>query len=178
MTTNVALRLRALLDANNWTVADMAERTGIPKRTLDKYMLKEGASLPGFDALCALSIGLGVSLDWLVFGSEFASEGVKLIVERAAHDTVKQLVESILRYHERGDVNLFDHGILLNMETDEWASYFGAEAAEIAAKLISNGVTKGDLLAWRHGREERVRELIMDRAHAIATGEKTYQNLS
>ena len=57
MNNEIALRLRKLRDQSGWTVADMAERTGIPKRTLDKYMLRTGASLPGFDALCSLSKG-------------------------------------------------------------------------------------------------------------------------
>ena len=90
MLETVSFRLRTLRDRNGWTVADMAERTGIPKRTLDKYMLRSGASLPGFEALCSLSHGLCVSLDWLVFGSEGASEGAELIAERACHALSKR----------------------------------------------------------------------------------------
>lgn len=170
MASDVANRIRFLLDQNNWTVMDMSERTGIPKRTLDKYFLREGASLPGFEALCAISKGLGVSLDWLVFGSDFAGEGVSLLAERSAYEIVKMMAESILRYKTEGKVDLFDQGLLLNMDPEEWGFALGFEAGEVAARLVKEGVTKSDLLTWQEGRKQRAWEKTKDRMEAIKSG--------
>lgn len=62
-------RLHAQTRDNGWTVAELAVESGIPKRTLDKYLARNG-SLPGFAAIRALSRALNVSCDWLVFGDD------------------------------------------------------------------------------------------------------------
>jgi transcriptional regulator with XRE-family HTH domain len=157
---------------------DMAERTGIPKRTLDKYLLREGASLPGFDALCAMSKGLGVSLDWLVLGADFASEGVNLLAERSAYEIVKMMAQTILKYQVDGKVDLFDQGLLLNMDPEEWGYALGFEAGEFASKLVREGVTKSDLLIWREGRKQRAIERIQDRLEALKAGTLKLQQFS
>ncbi len=61
-------RLRRLRENRRLTTQAMSDATGIPKHTLESYMLKENAAQPGLDALKHLSGGLGVSLDWLIFG--------------------------------------------------------------------------------------------------------------
>ena len=173
MVNDLAHRLRALRDQKNWTVADMAERTGIPKRTLDKYMLRSGASLPGFDALCALSKGLGVSLDWLVFGAESASKGVELIAERAASHVVQLFVETLIRYGMEGEPNLVRANTVLRLAPEEWAADLGIRAGEKARSLVCEGTTLEDHLEWKHRRSERVTGLLRERIAALtdaATG--------
>lgn len=168
MVTDLSSRLRELRERNNWTVADMAERTGIPKRTLDKYMLRQSASLPGFDALCSLSRGLGVSLDWLIFGAEFASEGVELIADRAGHHVAMLFAETLLKYHSEGRTDLVTATQILSLSPEEWATDLGIRAGEFAAALVKQGVTKEDLLKWRTANAERARELLRDRVAALA----------
>lgn len=158
----VSFRLRGLRDRNGWTVADMAERTGIPKRTLDKYMLRSGASLPGFDALCSLSKGLGVSLDWLVFGSEGASQSVELIVERASYAAGRQCFETILREFHAKDGAIVSGERILNLTPEAWASLVGDIAKAETAKMIADGVTLEELLSWRNKQLERGHALFVD----------------
>lgn len=167
MITNVAVRLRDLRDRNGWTVADMAERTGIPKRTLDKYMLREGASLPGFDALCALSRGLGVSLDWLVFGSEGSGKAVGLIVNRSSGYAARLLAETILRERAAGNDKLFVGERILNLTPEDWSIHLGEIAQQEAEKLTARGVTVEELLAWQAAQKERARELFKDMVEHI-----------
>lgn len=169
MQSDVGNRLRHLAERSNWTVADMAERTGIPKRTLDKYMAREGASLPGFDALCALSKGLGVSLDWLVFGAEFASKGAELLVERAAYEVVKTVIETILKYDADG-VKLIEGGRLLNSLPEEGGFNLASKASEIATEMVQSGITIGELLTWHTQKKDRVWELVMDKFEAMKEG--------
>jgi len=162
MITDLAFRLRDLRDRNGWTVADMAERTGIPKRTLDKYMLRVGASLPGFDALCALSRGLGVSLDWLVFGSEGAGKALGLIVNRSSGYAIRLLVETILREHGAGNDKLIVGERILNLTPEDWGIQLGEIAQQEAEKLTSGGITLDELLVWEAAKKERAHELFKD----------------
>lgn len=171
MPSQVSNRLRELRDQNNWTVADMSERTGIPKRTLDKYMLRQGASLPGLEALCALSRGLGVSLDWLIFGAAAASESVELIADRTADNVVNLFAETLLHHRREGRPDLITDERILNMSPEEWAADLGLRAAEKARALLTEGVTKEDLLRWRAARSERMTELLRDRFDELAKQE-------
>ena len=140
----------------------MAERTGIPKRTLDKYMLRTGANLPGFDALCALSKGLGVSLDWLVFGSEGASKAVELMAYRAAYDSIPVYFEMILREKNAGNPRLFIGDRILNMTPEDYATDIGSRTAEHVRAMVAEGVTLSELLEWQQKLKERSSELFKD----------------
>lgn len=171
MSSEVSNRLRELRDRNSWTVADMSERTGIPKRTLDKYMLRQGASLPGLEALCALSRGLGVSLDWLVFGAPAASESVELIADRAADHVVSLFAETLLRCQREGRADLITGERILNLSPEEWAADLGLRAADKAGAILAEGATKEDLLRWRAARAERLTELLRDRFNELTKPE-------
>lgn len=167
MSGEVSTRLRDLRDRNSWTVADMAERTGIPKRTLDKYMLRQGASLPGLEALCALSRGLGVSLDWLLFGTEVASESLELLADRSTHHVVSLFAETLLHYRREGRLDIVTNERILNMSPEELAADLGTRAAEKVRELLAAGTTKEDLLRWRAARSERLSELLRERIEAL-----------
>ena len=155
MADDLASRLRALRDRQGWTVSDMAERTGIPKRTLDKYMLRSGANHPGFDALLSISKGLGVSLDWLVFGSDFVSEGSELLAAMAAEVTSQQYFELILRYHHSGERPVVDGEEILGLTPEDWASDMGSRVGAKAKELASRGITRQELLEWHTSSKER-----------------------
>ncbi|WP_370226241.1 helix-turn-helix domain-containing protein [Pararhodobacter marinus] len=170
---DLASKLRELRDKNGWTVADMAERTGIPKRTLDKYMLRSGASLPGFDAVCALAKGLGVSLDWLVLGADTAGEGIELIAEKTAYNAVMTLAETIVRHSEGSDGRVVEDGNILGLELEVWAADLSARAGEQARELAVAGTTKEDLLTWRQQRAERIQEMVRDRVSRMTSPSST-----
>jgi len=167
MVTDLSSRLRELRDRNNWTVADMAERTGLPKRTLDKYMLRDGASLPGFDALCALSKGLGVSLDWLVFGADFASEGIELIAYRAADHVVTLFAVMLVREFKAGRTDLLTPTSIGTLSPEEWGMSLGNRAGEFAAQLVREGLTREGLLNWRQSRNDRAFEFTRARSERM-----------
>lgn len=167
--TDLAQRLRDLRDRKNWTVADMAERTGIPKRSLDKYMLRSGASLPGFDAICSLSTGLGVSLDWLVFGAERAGEGAELFAERAAHEVISLFAETLIKYQIEGNSAVVTPGSIIGLEPEVWAADLASRAGEMARELAQSGTTKEDLLTWKYQRKARLEELFRDRVRAVTS---------
>lgn len=160
MDSGLGSRLRALRDRRGMTVVDMAERTGIPKRTLDKYMLRTNPNLPGFDALISLSKGLGVSLDWLVFGTEFASEGSELLAAMAAERVILQYFETLLWHHHAGDRAIFDGEEILGMTPEEWAQDVGFRVGAAASELASKGITRQELLEWRNASKERGSEIL------------------
>lgn len=170
--SEVAARLRYLQDQNNWTVADIAERTGLPKRTLDKYLLRQGASLPGFEALCQLSKGLGVSLDWLVFGADSASEPIALYAERAAFEVTKMMAETLLRYHQEGKPLVDGGEELLGLAPIEWGLDLGDRAADLVRDLIKAGTTRESLMQWRAAVGDRVGELLHARFNRVLNAPK------
>lgn len=138
----------------------MAERTGIPKRTLDKYMSRYDASLPGYEALVALSKGLGVSLDWLVFGRDFVGEGSELLAAMAAEELGRQYFEMILRYHHSGELPLVSGEEVLGLTPEEWGADLAARVGQKANELASKGITREELLNWDAQYKDRAREQI------------------
>lgn len=163
MADDLAARLRALRERRGWTVVDMAERTGIPKRTLDKYMLRSGANLPGFDALLAMAKGLGVSLDWLAFGTDFSGDGSDLLATVAAERESLQYFETIFRYASAGNRPLVAGEELLGLTPEEWADDLALRVGERAKQLAREGVTREELLTLRAASKERTSELFHDR---------------
>jgi len=64
--TDVAQRLRHLQAKHGQTIQEMAQRCGLPKRSLENYMNLKGPQRPGLDALISIADGYCVSVDWLV----------------------------------------------------------------------------------------------------------------
>lgn len=63
---DVASRLRQLQAWKGLTIQEMAERCGLPKRSLENYMNLKTPQRPGVDALLAVAEGMDVSIDWIV----------------------------------------------------------------------------------------------------------------
>lgn len=169
MSDDFAARLRELRDRQGWTVAEMSYRTNIPKRTLDKYLLRDGSSLPGFEALLALSKGLGVSLDWLVVGSEADSETSELAMDKCASKAALPVFDALLRYHREAVRPIFEGELILGLTPEEWAAEIGSRAGEEAKSQVASGMTKEDLLIWRQRRSDRLIELLQDRMRRMTT---------
>ena len=152
---------------HSFTVADMAERTGLPKRGLDKYMLRSNASLPGYDALISLSQGLGVSLDWLVLGEDFSGEGVDLLVQMAATKTALTYFETLLRYQSSVERPFSNNEEILGTTPEEWAISIGHDTGEAAKERVKRGIIRQELLTWAASSKERSGEILMDCFHRL-----------
>ncbi len=64
--SDLAERLRTLQAVNGLTIKEMADRSGLPKRSLENYMNIKGPQRPGVDALIRIANAFGVSIDWIV----------------------------------------------------------------------------------------------------------------
>lgn len=67
ISSTVALRLKDIRDHFGLTRKNMATRMGIEPTTY--YKNERGKSLPSSSSLRSLHSGLGISMDWLLFGS-------------------------------------------------------------------------------------------------------------
>lgn len=63
---DLSARLRELMDKSRLTVADMAEKAGVSKSAMEKYLA--GPSSPRCTAIAAICREFAVSADWLIFG--------------------------------------------------------------------------------------------------------------
>ena len=68
--------LKGELEYKGMPVKELAHRTGIPKQTIDKYLLSKG-SMPPVDKAVAIARVLGVSVEYLVTGREAPDEKVQ-----------------------------------------------------------------------------------------------------
>ncbi|NCG55224.1 helix-turn-helix domain-containing protein [Serratia fonticola] len=59
-------RLRQVMDLKGLTIKELAERSGMPYRSLQNYL--RGEREPNNDALLVLRTHLGISVDWLLTG--------------------------------------------------------------------------------------------------------------
>jgi len=59
--------LKGELEYKGMLVKELAHKTGIPKQTIDKYLLSNG-SMPPADKAVAIAQALGVSVEYLVTG--------------------------------------------------------------------------------------------------------------
>ncbi|GHV96611.1 transcriptional regulator [Spirochaetia bacterium] len=65
--------LKGELEYTGILVKELAQITGIPKQTLDKYLLSNG-SMPPADNAVAIATALGVSVEYLVTGKKQQNE--------------------------------------------------------------------------------------------------------
>lgn len=155
--SSISDRLRQLKEQNGWTAQDMADRIGMSRRTLESYMRRENAPLPGLDALKQIALGTRVSLDWLVLGDVDARLIgvllVRLAAERAALPVLKNLYEATRRNEAVPEPEYLAHEI-------------GAQAAEKADFIIASGTTSVQIaqllgLSWKES-EREMRSKIAD----------------
>ncbi|TCM79650.1 helix-turn-helix domain-containing protein [Rhodovulum steppense] len=141
MDQDLSARLRDLKEAHGWTAKEMGEMIGIPKRTMESYMRPRDAAYPGVDALRKLATGLGVSLDWLVFGAECAGRRsaslAKLVTLSAAREVLPDLFQAI----DRVDDEPLEEQFVGGRTAGEWAEALATIAAERAFNVASLGAT-------------------------------------
>ncbi len=59
-------RVRALKAERDLTVSQLSKETGIPKRTLEKYLRRSGAASPGVETIRTICTTYDISADWLL----------------------------------------------------------------------------------------------------------------
>ncbi len=130
--SSIASRLRRVKEQNGWTAGEMAALIGMSRRSLESYMRKENAPLPGVDALKQIALGLRLSLDWLVLGDEDAALVGVLLVRLAAERAALPVLENLIEAQRRNDP--IPEAVYLAQE-------IGAHAAANAEMLVTNGMT-------------------------------------
>ncbi|MDR0464070.1 MAG: helix-turn-helix domain-containing protein [Treponema sp.] len=68
--------LKGELEYKGILVKELAVRTGIPKQTIDKYLLSNG-SMPPADKAVVIANALGVSVEYLITGKNFSNNITK-----------------------------------------------------------------------------------------------------
>jgi transcriptional regulator with XRE-family HTH domain len=110
--------LKGELEYQGMLVKELAQKTGIPKQTLDKYLLTNG-SMPPVDKAVTIAHTLGVSVEYLVTGrkltagktwNQFLSPELRSIADRVeplpreqrkiVEDAVAELVGLLQRLSE------------------------------------------------------------------------------
>ena len=117
--------------------------------------------------------GFGVSLDWLVFGSDAAGEIVTLVVERSATETAQRVFDVLVQELLKGARPVVSNGELFNMSVEEWSSSIGHDAAEFAKRLVDKGVTSQQLKLWQAQRKDLLSEIVQTRYERFKAGEHT-----
>ncbi|MBE2277407.1 MAG: helix-turn-helix transcriptional regulator [Rhodobacteraceae bacterium] len=104
--TDVAERLRALQTERGLTIHEMAERCGLPKRSLENYMNLKDPQRPGVDALIGIADGMSVSIDWLVgrgddlTRGEFSKEDYAVFCQSAVLHVLIRVMDAVKKQPE------------------------------------------------------------------------------
>lgn len=132
--TNFAARLRQLQGKQGWTVQEMADLAGIPKRSLENYMRKNTPQVPSVEVLVRMSFGFGVPVDWLLFGAEHVAvyqlRLVRLCARAAAEPFIASFVHAVEQLRDDSLVAnvVIKNQRLLGLTSQEWAMEIAAEA--------------------------------------------------
>ncbi len=125
-------RLRMLKDQHGWTAQQMADAVGMSRRTLESYMKRENAALPGLEALCQIARGLGVSLDWLAGVGEMARIRENLVARVSAERASLPVITTLISTLNQGKPA---------PEPEFLAIEVGAQAAQFADLMHQNVIT-------------------------------------
>lgn len=110
--TDVAERLRLLQAKNDLTIQEMADRCGLPKRSLENYMNLKNPQRPGLDALVRIADGLATSVDWIVGRGE-PDDDLYFTTEDYAyfcHVAVSGILLEVLDAYKRDPAQAIDPG--------------------------------------------------------------------
>ncbi|MDR1838622.1 MAG: helix-turn-helix domain-containing protein [Treponema sp.] len=117
--------LKGELEYRGMPVKELAHKTGIPKQTIDKYLLSNG-SMPPADKAVAIAHVLGVSVEYLVTGRKIHEKKISdkfLSPEmRSIANSVEPLTREKRKIVESAVIELI--GILRRSEKDEQPAAF------------------------------------------------------
>ena len=91
--------LKGELEYKGMPVKELAHVTGIPKQTIDKYLLTSGCSMPPADKAVAIAQALGVSVEYLVTGKKAPNPDEKTLHRLLSPEmrTIADCVEPLSR---------------------------------------------------------------------------------
>ena len=84
--------LKGELDYKGMPVKVLAQKTGIPKQTIDKYLLNEKSTMPPADKAVTIAKVLGVTVEFLVTGSNCPE---KKLPTRILYPETRSIVECV-----------------------------------------------------------------------------------
>jgi hypothetical protein len=108
-------------------------------------MLKENAALPGIEALKSLSLGLEVSLDWLVFGGDQSGADMARTARVSSRAAVLPILKHILEDYRAKDITQYETGTLLGLRPEELAAEIAADAGDRARGITAIGASRSDI---------------------------------
>jgi transcriptional regulator with XRE-family HTH domain len=123
-------RLEQLRDANQWSIAEMARRADLPKRSMENYFK---GHKPGLDALVSMARGFGVPVDFLVGHALQSDAQIEKIVYEAALPTILSVVRRIGLHVSEGR-EVFREGTVFSVPLDRYAD---EEAREVVRRFTS-----------------------------------------
>ncbi len=85
---SIQSRLKILMDILNLNIKDFSEKTGIPYRTLQNYLL--GLREPTVSNLTKIATHLGININWLLTG-----EG-ELFIQKSSIDSRRQAIIQLI----------------------------------------------------------------------------------
>ena len=131
----LAGRLRRLQHLHDWTIKEMAGKSGLPKRSLENYMRKELPQLPGLEAIIKMSQGFDVSLDWLLLGQEQHKSFQSLMAKHCALLAALPYLQSLssMGDNERTRHLALEGGKIMGMTPETLAHEIAAHAGRHAA---------------------------------------------
>ena len=116
--------LKGELEYRGMPVKELAHKTGIPKQTIDKYMLSNG-SMPPADKAVAIARVLGVSVEYLVTGKKTPDGKIQNRILSPEMRSITECVEPLSREERKivktAVIELI--GILRRSEKDEPATF-------------------------------------------------------
>jgi transcriptional regulator with XRE-family HTH domain len=123
-------RLEQLRDANQWSIAEMARRADLPKRSMENYFK---GHKPGLDALVSMARGFAVPVDFLVGHTSPTGAQIEKIVYEAALPTILSVVRTIGLYVAEGR-QVFKDETVFSVPVERYAD---EEAREVVRRFTS-----------------------------------------
>lgn len=160
-------KLRVLQEHFGLTLQEMADRCGLPKRSLENYMRLNKPQRPGLDAICAIADGLDVSIDWLVGRSdehlapEFKTEDYAIFCHSVVLRLLGEMRSLAMRDPKASDTPMYKIG--------------GIEISDIAAAAMLDFIAVVDTQV---GNSSRPKGYFESRFDAITKGASKNGDLS
>jgi len=99
--------LKGELEFKGMLVKELAHKTGIPKQTIDKYLLSSG-SIPPADKAVAIAHALGVSVEYLVTGRKTSNGKIH---DKILSPEMRSIVECVEPF-SREDRKIFKTAVI------------------------------------------------------------------
>lgn len=140
-------RLRALKAQKGLTALQMSAVTGVPQKSIEKYLLKSGSTSPSADAIVSISSALNVTSDWLLGLTDEQAQTLADddATEIAARSVIEQFIVFINQTHEHykdfKDVGLFMDGKVFGADPSKLASDYAYQVLKLRSEITAGRVS-------------------------------------